>query len=152
MREPLDIFILTLFICCGIARLARFNATVAAIPKDATGKSKYFEGTPIPTTLGLVSLLALWEHYGWTAKAAVGTAKAAAAAASHHTYVSGGPWISGSIVSRFATGLFAPQTIITDNLPWGTFAIAGFRVHYATLLFGLSATAMVSKTLKIPKP
>ncbi len=27
---------------------------MAAVPKDATGKSKYFEWSPIPTSLGIV--------------------------------------------------------------------------------------------------
>ena len=53
------------FVCCGLARLARFNATVALIPKDETGKSKYFEGLPIPSSLGLVAVLAYWTKQGW---------------------------------------------------------------------------------------
>ena len=59
LRSTADIFILTSFICCGIARLARFNATVALLPKDKTGKSQYFEGLPIPSSLALVSCMAL---------------------------------------------------------------------------------------------
>lgn len=58
MRTGIDTFLLTGFVCCGIARLARFNATVASVPKDATGKSKYFEGLPIPTSLILVGIMA----------------------------------------------------------------------------------------------
>ena len=54
LRTYLDTVILTAFICCGLARLARFNATVALVPKDAKGKAKYFEGLPIPSSLGLV--------------------------------------------------------------------------------------------------
>lgn len=57
MRTYLDTFVLTYFVCCGIARLARFNATVASQPKDASGKISYFEGTPIPTSLTLVAIL-----------------------------------------------------------------------------------------------
>lgn len=57
-RSTLDIFALTTFICCGLARLARFNATVALVPKDKTGKSQYFEGLPIPSSLCLVSCMA----------------------------------------------------------------------------------------------
>ena len=49
---------LTGCICCGLARLARFNATVALVPKDATGKAHYFEGLPIPSSLILVGVLA----------------------------------------------------------------------------------------------
>lgn len=40
--------ILSFYVLCGLTRLARFNVTVAMLPKDKTGKSKYFEGTPIP--------------------------------------------------------------------------------------------------------
>ena len=58
MRTYLDTVVLTYFVCCGIARLARFNATVASQPKDDSGKISYFEGTPIPTSLSLVALLA----------------------------------------------------------------------------------------------
>lgn len=58
MRTFLDTVVLTYFVCCGIARLARYNATVAVAPKDDSGKIAYFEGTPIPTSLSLVALLA----------------------------------------------------------------------------------------------
>ena len=53
------------FVLCGLTRLARFNVTVAVLPKDKSGKSKYFEGTPIPTTLGIVGLMAYWVSQGW---------------------------------------------------------------------------------------
>lgn len=53
------------FVLCGLTRLARFNVTVAVLPKDKSGKSKYFEGTPIPTTLGIVALMAYWVSQGW---------------------------------------------------------------------------------------
>ncbi len=58
MRTFLDSIILIIFISCGIARLARYNATVASLPKDKSGKVHYFEGTPIPTTLCIVALIA----------------------------------------------------------------------------------------------
>jgi len=65
LRTPLDHLLLTLFVLCGLTRLARFNVTVQALPKDATGKSKYFEGTPIPTTLSIAALMAYWVSKGW---------------------------------------------------------------------------------------
>ena len=58
MRTTADTILLTTFICAGIARLARFNATVALVPKDDTGKSKYFEGLPIPSSLLLCAIMA----------------------------------------------------------------------------------------------
>lgn len=65
LRTPIDSLLLTFFILCGLSRLARFNVTVAALPKDASGKSKYFEGTPIPTTLSIAALMAYCVHRGW---------------------------------------------------------------------------------------
>ncbi|KAB8342995.1 hypothetical protein FH972_022589 [Carpinus fangiana] len=64
LRTPLDHLLLTFFVLCGLLRLARFNVTVAALPKDASGKSKYFEGTPIPTSLAIVGLMAWWVRGG----------------------------------------------------------------------------------------
>ena len=54
----IDTLLLSFFVLCGLTRLARFNVTVSALPKDATGKSKYFEGTPIPTSLAIVAGMA----------------------------------------------------------------------------------------------
>jgi CDP-diacylglycerol---serine O-phosphatidyltransferase len=65
LRSPVDHLILTFFVLCGLTRLARFNVTVQALPKDATGKSKYFEGTPIPTTLSIAAIMAYWVSQGW---------------------------------------------------------------------------------------
>ncbi|TGO51336.1 hypothetical protein BCON_0163g00170 [Botryotinia convoluta] len=65
IRTPLDHLFLTFFVLCGLTRLARFNITVANVPKDATGKSKYFEGTPIPTSLSIAALMAYWVSKGW---------------------------------------------------------------------------------------
>lgn len=64
-RSLVDTAGLTFFVLCGLTRLARFNVTVSVLPKDATGKSKYFEGTPIPTSLGLDALMAYWVYNGW---------------------------------------------------------------------------------------
>jgi CDP-diacylglycerol--serine O-phosphatidyltransferase len=65
LRTYLDTVILAGFVCCGLARLARFNATVALVPKDAKGKASYFEGLPIPSSLTLVGVLAWWAAQGW---------------------------------------------------------------------------------------
>jgi CDP-diacylglycerol---serine O-phosphatidyltransferase len=56
LRGAWDIVILAYFVVCGISRLARFNVTAAALT-DASGKVKYFEGTPIPTSIVIVALL-----------------------------------------------------------------------------------------------
>lgn len=112
MRTYLDTIALTAFICCGLARLARFNATVALVPKDATGKARYFEGLPIPSSLALVSVLMYWTKKGW---------------------------IEGKA-----------------GLPGGTVTLWGKQggdgdLHVVSVVFGLWAAAMVSKTLRVPK-
>src|SRR5215813_2979165 len=56
MRGGWDMLILTIFVVCGISRLARFNVTAEAL-SGGTGKVKYFEGTPIPTSIFIVLLL-----------------------------------------------------------------------------------------------
>ncbi|EXV06259.1 phosphatidylserine synthase [Metarhizium robertsii] len=63
-RSTLDTVGLAFFVLCGLTRLARFNVTVSVLPKDATGKSKFFEGTPIPTSLFLDGLMAYWVYCG----------------------------------------------------------------------------------------
>ena len=59
MRGGWDMLILSYFVVCGVSRLARFNVTAAALADTETGKVKYFEGTPIPTSIVIVGLLAL---------------------------------------------------------------------------------------------
>ena len=58
LRGGWDMLILTFFVVCGVSRLARFNVTAGALADPSTGKVKYFEGTPIPTSILIVALLA----------------------------------------------------------------------------------------------
>ncbi len=58
LRGLWDVVCLTWFVCCGISRLARFNATAAALTNADTGKVRYFEGTPIPTSVLIILGLA----------------------------------------------------------------------------------------------
>jgi CDP-diacylglycerol--serine O-phosphatidyltransferase len=58
MQGLYDRVVLTYFVACGVSRLARYNVTADALSGDG-GKVKYFEGTPIPTSLLLV-LLMFW--------------------------------------------------------------------------------------------
>ncbi|KIO06473.1 hypothetical protein M404DRAFT_484188 [Pisolithus tinctorius Marx 270] len=112
LRTYLDTVCLTGFICCGLARLARFNATVALVPKDTTGKARYFEGLPIPSSLGLVAMLSYWVRQGW---------------------IEGKDGIPGGLVTL-----------------WGASGGRG-EIHPVSIIFGLWAAAMVSKTLRVPK-
>ena len=66
LRGLWDVLCLTYFVCCGISRLARFNVTSAALTNVETGKVKYFEGTPIPTSIVLVMLMAALFQWGLT--------------------------------------------------------------------------------------
>jgi CDP-diacylglycerol--serine O-phosphatidyltransferase len=58
-----DRILLAYFVACGVSRLARYNVTVEEM-SEGTGKVKYFEGTPIPTSILLVALLALAAWLG----------------------------------------------------------------------------------------
>ena len=59
LRGGWDMLCLTYFVVCGVSRLARFNVTSADLADAPTGKVKYFEGTPIPTSILIVALLAV---------------------------------------------------------------------------------------------
>ena len=99
-----DALVLVYFVCCGVSRLARYNVTAESLSGDS-GKVKYFEGTPIPTSVLLTALLA-WAIW---------------------------------------------QGRIGANLVGGAWTIAGADLHPFALLFALSGTLMISKTLRIPK-
>lgn len=58
MNGALDAAVLIFFVVCGIARLARYNVTAHELSKG-TGKVPYYEGTPIPTSLAIVLVLAI---------------------------------------------------------------------------------------------
>jgi len=66
LRGFWDVVVLTYFVCCGISRLARFNVTSTALTDTTTGKVRYFEGTPIPTSILLVMIMAVLFQYGRT--------------------------------------------------------------------------------------
>ncbi|AET37462.1 CDP-diacylglycerol-serine O-phosphatidyltransferase Ecym_1215 [Eremothecium cymbalariae DBVPG len=63
-QTTIDVLFLSFFVLCGLARLARFNVTVAQMPKDFTGKSKYFEGFPMPSSLFIVGFMAYLVRHG----------------------------------------------------------------------------------------
>jgi CDP-diacylglycerol---serine O-phosphatidyltransferase len=63
MQGLYDRIILAFFVACGVSRLARYNVTAEEM-SAGTGKVKYFEGTPIPTSFALVCLLAVAAYLG----------------------------------------------------------------------------------------
>ncbi len=63
MQGFLDRVVLAYFVACGVSRLARYNVTAEAL-SGGTGKVAYFEGTPIPTSIVLVGMLALAASLG----------------------------------------------------------------------------------------
>ena len=99
-----DCAILIYFIGCGVSRLARYNVTAEALSEGAD-KVKFFEGTPIPTSVVLVGVLAI------------------------------AAW----------------QGRLGDAVWFGSMAIGPWVLHPLSLMFGLSGTLMISKTLRIPK-
>jgi CDP-diacylglycerol--serine O-phosphatidyltransferase len=106
LRGGWDMLCLTYFVVCGVSRLARFNVTAAELSDSATGKVKYFEGTPIPTSILIVALMAV-------------------------------------ALSQGRTG---------DDLWLGAYRIAGAWLNPLALVYVASGSAMISATLRIPKP
>ena len=100
-----DALVLMYFVACGVSRLARYNITAEALAADASGKVKYFEGTPIPTSVLLVGVMALaaWKGH------------------------------------------------VGDAIWGGEFNFAGCAFHPLVLLYLVSGSLMISKTLRIPK-
>jgi CDP-diacylglycerol---serine O-phosphatidyltransferase len=60
MQSLCDRIVLALFVACGVARLARFNATAGEVDAPVT----YYEGTPIPASSVLVVMLAFAASRG----------------------------------------------------------------------------------------
>jgi CDP-diacylglycerol---serine O-phosphatidyltransferase len=56
MQGLFDCIVLAFFVGCGVSRLARYNVTAEEL-SEGGDKVKYFEGTPIPTSLALVGVL-----------------------------------------------------------------------------------------------
>jgi CDP-diacylglycerol--serine O-phosphatidyltransferase len=99
-----DLIALIYFVCCGVSRLARYNVTAESLSAGAA-KVPYFEGTPIPTSVLLVALLAI------------------------------AAW----------------QGRLGDDLWFGAWDIGPWTLHPLALLFVVSGSLMISKTLRIPK-
>lgn len=63
MQGGWDAVVLAGFVGCGVSRLARYNVTAETL-SQGSDKVKYFEGTPIPSSLLLVLLLAVPASQG----------------------------------------------------------------------------------------
>ena len=63
MQGFYDRVVLVFFVACGVSRLARYNVTAEKL-SEGGDKVKYFEGTPIPTSLVLVAVLAAAAYSG----------------------------------------------------------------------------------------
>jgi CDP-diacylglycerol---serine O-phosphatidyltransferase len=100
-----DWVVLSYFVGCGVSRLARYNVTAESLSGDE-GKVKYFEGTPIPTSVAIVGVLALAAFQGR----------------------------------------------IGADLWFGAYQIGPWLLHPLVLVFALSGSLMISKTVRIPKP
>jgi CDP-diacylglycerol--serine O-phosphatidyltransferase len=104
LRGGWDWLVLIYFVCCGVSRLARYNVTAEAL-STAKDKVSYYEGTPIPTSVILVAVLAV------------------------------AAW----------------QGRLNERLYWGAWQLGPWVLHPLVLLFALSGSLMISKTLRIPK-
>jgi len=106
LRGGWDMLLLTYFVVCGVSRLARFNVTAEALADAGTGKVKYFEGTPIPTSIVLVAVLGLAFYFDR----------------------------------------------VDEDIWFGFVRLGAATLHPLALMYAVSGSAMVSATLRIPKP
>ena len=105
LHSALDQVILMYFVGCGVSRLARYNVTAEDLAGE-TGKVRYFEGTPIPTSILIVLMLGVASSLGR----------------------------------------------IDERLWFGVYQLGPALLHPLVLIYGLSGSAMISATLRIPKP
>jgi CDP-diacylglycerol--serine O-phosphatidyltransferase len=63
LRGGWDSVVLIYFVCCGVSRLARYNVTAESLSQGGD-KVAYFEGTPIPTSVLLIAVLAVLAWQG----------------------------------------------------------------------------------------
>ena len=61
LDTAIDQCVLVYFVLCGLSRLARYNVTAESL-SDSQGKVRYFEGTPIPTSVLPLALVLLAYH------------------------------------------------------------------------------------------
>ena len=99
LQTLLDQLALLYFVACGVSRLARYNITADDLA-TSSGAVKYFEGTPIPTSVLPLGLL---------------------------------------VIAAWRDALMPVS-------------LAGQPFHLVSLLFVVSGSLMISKTLRIPKP
>jgi CDP-diacylglycerol---serine O-phosphatidyltransferase len=99
LNTPFDQMVLVYFVLCGLSRLARYNITAETLA-GADGAVRYFEGTPIPTSVIPLALTLIAYHRG-------------------------------------------------QLLP---VIVLGVAFHLTVLLFAVSGSLMISKTLHVPKP
>ncbi|HEX4782327.1 MAG TPA: CDP-alcohol phosphatidyltransferase family protein [Usitatibacter sp.] len=78
------------------------------------------------------------------------TAESLSAGAAKVPYFEGTPIPTSVVLTAVLAGC-AWRGSIGDSLPFGAWAIGPFTLHPLTLLFALSGTLMISKTLRIPK-
>jgi CDP-diacylglycerol--serine O-phosphatidyltransferase len=79
------------------------------------------------------------------------TAEAMSVETGKVTYFEGTPIPTSVLLVAVLMGL-AGAGRIGDALPFGSISVMGAGLHPVVLLFALSGTLMVSKTLRIPKP
>jgi hypothetical protein len=161
LRSTLDSLLLVFFVLCGLSRLARFNVTAASVPKDATGKARYFEGTPIPTTLTIAGLMAYWTAQGWFEPVVVPGSASSATAAETAAGKVGAAGAAAAAGAASAAGKLFPSwsslggvtAVPPSGLPGGVWGRGtAWEVHPIIFIFVLSGCLMVSRTLHIPKP
>ena len=142
-------------------RIARWRHTPSAFGRELDSLADVISFGVAPACLAYaVGMTGLWDALALLYFVASGisrlaryniTADALAAGSGKVTYFEGTP-IPTSVVLVLLIVLLAWHGRIGSDLPLGVVGVGPFNLHPLALLFGISGSLMISKTLRIPKP
>ena len=142
-------------------RIARWRHKASAMGRELDSLADVISFGVAPACLAYaVGMTGLWDSLALLYFVACGisrlarynvTADALAAGSGKVAYFEGTPIPTSTVLVVLIVGL-AWLERIGPRLPLGVFALGPFDLHPLVLLFVLSGSLMISKTLRIPKP
>ncbi len=142
-------------------RVARRRHTASPLGRELDSLADVISFGVAPACLAYaVGMSGLWDVLALLYFAACGisrlarynvTAEAASAAGESVTHFEGTP-IPTSALLVFLLAILAAMGRIGEHLPLGGVRLGPFELHPFVLLFVVSGSLMISKTLRIPKP
>jgi CDP-diacylglycerol--serine O-phosphatidyltransferase len=141
-------------------RVARWRHTHSALGRELDSLADVISFGVAPAALGFAAgLRGAWDWVALIYFVCCGvsrlarynvTAEQLSAGADKVAYFEGTP-IPTSVLLTGVLALAAWQGRLGENLYWGVWAVGPWDLHPLALLFILSGTLMISKTLRIPK-